>query len=43
MKDIEKVLGEHKHYKSPMEGLTADASGIKSVPVKSEAHDLNRG
>ena len=43
MKDIEKVLGEHKHYKSPMEGLTADASGIKPVPMKSEAHDLNRG
>lgn len=35
--DINKVLSEHKHYKSPVEGLTSDASGAKSIPMKPEA------
>jgi putative transposase len=37
--DISKVLAEHKHYKSPMEGMTSAESG-KSIPRKLEAHEL---
>ena len=42
--NINKVFVEHKHYKTPMEGIAADArESAKLFPVKSEAHEFIRG
>jgi len=43
IEEINKVHTDYMHYKTPMEGLTATAFDDKSIPMKSEAHELIRG